>query len=76
MRNLGFVDRLWLIAYAIGVFVSYGLMAFYQEKVYKNNYNGDFFTFPSVFVAVQCVFSFIAASGLFLIFIIDKFSSS
>lgn len=57
------VDRLKLMAFAIGIFVSYSIMAVFQEKIFKEDYNGERFVYPAAFVAVQSLVYFISAKG-------------
>lgn len=60
---LPMVDRLKLMFFSLGIFVSYSIMAVFQEKIFKDDYNGEKFEYPTAFVALQCIVYFITAKG-------------
>lgn len=67
-------QKLKLLAYALGIFVSYTLFGVLQEKIFRGRYGedisqedskpGERFTFSVAFVAVQCVVYTLFAKGL------------
>ena len=63
---LSIKQRLKLIGLAFGIFISYCLMAYFQQKVYEVDYDGEKFKFATFFVAIQCAVYTIAARGKFL----------
>lgn len=62
---LSLFERFKLIALSLGIFASYSIMAVYQEKIFKHDYGGEKFVYPTAFVALQCLVYFITAKGNF-----------
>lgn len=73
-------EQFKLVGLSLGIFASYSIMALYQEKIFKNDYEGEKFVYPTTFVALQCLVYFVTAKGelyfkklfLFVILIIKQ----
>lgn len=66
MTTLTIKDRCKLVIYALGVFVSYFVFGFFQQKIYDNETYGEKFEFSSSFVVVQCLVYFLIAKAVIM----------
>lgn len=63
-------QKLKLVAYAVGIFISFTVYGVLQEIIFRGSYGGDHevagekFTFSVAFVAIQCIVSSLFAKGL------------
>jgi hypothetical protein len=60
---LALKDKFKLMGLACGIFVSYTLMGVAVEKLFREDFGGEKFTFSIAFVAVQCIVYAIVAKG-------------
>ncbi|KAL7022355.1 hypothetical protein ACKWTF_012209 [Chironomus riparius] len=59
-------EQFKLVGLSLGIFASYSIMALYQEKIFKNDYEGEKFVYPTTFVALQCLVYFVTAKGIMM----------
>ncbi|KAG5670128.1 hypothetical protein PVAND_000410 [Polypedilum vanderplanki] len=67
MKVLLFKDRIKLLAFAVGVFISYFVFGIYQQKIYDERSYDEKFEFASSFVVLQCFFNFVVAKIVIII---------
>lgn len=63
-------QKLRLVAFAAGIFISFTVYGVLQEMIFRGKYGADHvnageqFTFSVAFVAIQCIVSSLFAKGL------------